>query len=198
MVKAFLVAGLIAGGFILLFSTVGLCARSAGLTGAATVSVPMAFGLPLLLVFNAIMLTSAGSTTASTFTSNAKLTVVGWPNKGGDPEHRQFFTGRRTMKFIALLGNFPLLSIYLGDGVGPTTISGTMAMGLAPIFLLSFLPSAGPVSFHLAFWPGLAFGVIKTVEAAAGMPIFPDWINIGGGKAAVNVPTISASIFMAC
>ena len=83
------------------------------------------------------------------------------------------------MTFIALLGNFPLLSIYLGDGVYPaiiaaTTISGTMVMGLAPIFPLSFLPSAGPVSFHLAFWPGLAFGVIKTVEAAAGTPIFPD------------------------
>ena len=24
--------------------------------------------------------------------------------------------------------------------------------------------------------------MIKTVEVAAGMPIFPDWINIGGGK----------------
>jgi len=205
MVKAFLVAGLFAGDFILLFSTVGLCARSAGLTGAATVSVPMAFGLPMLLVFNAIMLTSAGSTTASTFASasNAKLTAVGWPNKGGDPEHRQFITGRRTMIFIALLGNLPLLSIYLGDGVGPaiiaaTTISGTMVIGLAPIFLLSLLPSAGLVSFHLAFWPGLAFGVIKTVEDAAGMPIFPDWINIGGGKAAVNMPAISASMSMAC
>ena len=89
MVKAFLVAGLIAGGFILLFSTVGLCARSAGLTGAATVSVPMAFGLPMLLVFNAIMLTSASSTIASTFATKAKFTAVDWPNvdwpnKGGD------------------------------------------------------------------------------------------------------------------
>ncbi len=187
MVKAFLVAGLIAGGFILLFSTVGLYARSIGLSGAATVSVPMAFGLPMLLVFNAIMLTSAGSTIDSTFASSAKLTAVDWPNKGGDPDKRQLITGRRTMIIIALLGNLPLLTIYLGDGVGPaiiaaTTISGTMVMGLAPIFLLSFLPSAGPASFHLAFWPGLAFGVIKTVEAATGMPIFPDWINIGGGK----------------
>ena len=90
------------------------------------------------------------------------------------------------MIFIALFGNLLLLSVYLGDGVGPaiiaaTTISGTMVMGLAPIFLLSFLLSAGPVSFHLAFWPGLAFVAIKTVEAEAGMPIFPDCINIGGG-----------------
>lgn len=187
MVKAFLVAGLIAVVFILLFSTVGLYARSAGLSGAATVSVPMAFGLPMLLVFNAIMLTSAGSTIDSTFASSAKLTAVDWSNKGGDPDNRQLITGRRTMVIIALLGNLPLLSIYLGDGAGPaiiaaTTISGTMVMGLAPIFLLSFLPSAGSASFHLAFWPGLAFGVIKTVEAATGTLIFPDWINIGGGK----------------
>ena len=135
MVKAFLVAGFIAGGFILLFSTVGLYARGAGLSGAATVSVPMAFGLPMLLVFNAIMLTSAGSTIDSTFASSAKLTAVDWPNKGGDPDNRQLVAGRRTMIIIALLGNLPLLSIYLGDGVGPaiiaaTTISGTMVMGL--------------------------------------------------------------------
>ena len=131
--------------------------------------------------------TVAGSTIDSTFASSAKLTAVDWPNRGGDPDNRQLITGRRTMVIIALLGNLPLLSIYLGDGVGPaiiaaTTISGTMVMGLAPIFLLSFLPSAGPASFHLAFWPGLAFGVIKTVESATGTLIFPDWINIGSGK----------------
>jgi SSS family solute:Na+ symporter len=57
-----------------------------------------------------------------------------------------------------------------------------MVMGLAPIFLLSFIRSAGAASFHLAFWPGLVFGVIKTVESATGTPIFPDWINIGSGK----------------
>jgi hypothetical protein len=95
--------------------------------------------------------------------------------------------GRRALVIIAVAGNLPLLSIYFGDGVGPaiiaaTTISGTMVMGLAPIFLLSFLPRAGAASFHLAFWPGLAFGVIKTIESATGTPIFPDWINLGGGK----------------
>ena len=60
---------------------------------------------------------------------------------------------------IAVFGNLPLLSIYLGDQVGPaiilaTTISGTMVMGLAPIFLLSFVRSAGRLSFHFAFWTG--------------------------------------------
>lgn len=90
------------------------------------------------------------------------------------------------MIIIAVAGNLPLLSIYLGDHVGPaiiaaTTISGTLVMGLAPIFLLSFLKSTGPMSFHFALWPGLAFGVIKTVEGAAGIRIFPDWLDLGTG-----------------
>ncbi len=188
MVKAFLTAGLIAGGFILLFGAVGLYARSEGLSGAATVAVPMAFGLPMLLVFNAIMLTSAGSTIDSTFASTAKLTAIDWPDRRDAPEARQQILGRRGMIFIAVAGNLPLLSFYLGDGIGPaiiaaTTISGTMVMGLAPIFLLALVfPSAGAVSFHLAFWPGLAFGVIKTVEGAMSAGILPGWMSIGAGK----------------
>ena len=187
MVKGFLIAGVLSGGFILLFSSVGLYARAFGLGGAAPVAVPASFGLPLLLIFNAIMLTSAGSTLDSTFASSAKLAALDWPNRIARPEAGQRRLGRRVMILIALAGNLPLLTVYLGDGAGPaiiaaTTISGTMVMGLAPIFLLAFVPSAGAASFHLAFWPGLAFGVLKTVEAATGVQIFPDFINIGGGK----------------
>jgi len=152
-----------------------------------TVGVPASLGLPMLLIFNAIMLTSAGSTLDSTFASTAKLTALDWPNRGGTPEARQRRLGRNALIVIAVVGNLPLLTVYLGDGAGPaiiaaTTISGTMVMGLAPIFLLAFIPSAGAASFHLAFWPGLLFGVLKTIEAATGSQIFPDWINIGGGK----------------
>ena len=187
MVRAFVLAGLLSGGFILLFSSVGLYARAFGVSGTASVAVPASFGLPLLLVFNAIMLTSAGSTLDSTFASTAKLTALDWFNRTDNPDAQFRLVGRRAMVVIAVAGNLPLLSIYFGAGVGPaiiaaTTISGTMVMGLAPIFLLSFLPRAGAASFHLAFWPGLAFGVIKTVESATGTPIFPDWINLGGGK----------------
>ncbi len=187
MVKGFLLAGLLSGTFILLFSSVGLYARAFGLSGAAPVAVPAAFGLPLLLIFNAIMLTSAGSTLDSTFASTAKLAALDWPNRLVRPGAGQRLLGRKVMVLIALAGNLPLLTIYLGDGAGPaiiaaTTISGTMVMGLAPIFLLAFVPSAGPASFHMAFWPGLAFGVVKTIEAATGVQIFPDFINIGGGK----------------
>lgn len=187
MVKGFLLAGLLSGVFILMFSAVGLYAHAEGLNGAATVAVPMAFGLPLLLVFNAIMLTSAGSTLDSTFASTAKLAAIDWPDRRSEPQARERSLGRWAMLTIALFGNLPLLTIYMGDGIGPaviaaTTISGTMVMGLAPIFLLSFLPSAGPASFHMAFWPGLLFGVLITVESATGMSIFPAWIDLGSGK----------------
>ena len=91
------------------------------------------------------------------------------------------------MMTIALLGNILLLSIYFGDQIGPaiiaaTTISGTMVMGLAPIFLLAWIPGAGRLSFHLAFWPGLLLGVLMTVESATGMQIFPAAIDLGAGK----------------
>ncbi len=91
------------------------------------------------------------------------------------------------MVLIAALGNLPLLAIYFGDQVGPaiiaaTTISGTMVMGLAPIFLLSWIPAAGRLSFHLAFWPGLILGALMTVESATGVTIFPAILDVGSGK----------------
>jgi len=56
-----------------------------------------------------------------------------------------------------------------------------MVMGLAPIFLLSWIPTARQLSFHLAFWPGLLFGVLLTLESALGVAIFPSWIDLGTG-----------------
>lgn len=190
MVKGFALAGLVAGAFILLFSTVGLYGRafglSGGLSGGMSVAVPASLGLPVLLVFNAIMLTSAGSTLDSTFASAAKLAGRDWQNARAVPTDDDTRFGRRVMIAIAILGNLPLFGIYLGDRIGPaiiaaTTISGTMVMGLAPIFLLSFIKTARRESFHLAFWPGLLFGVLITVESVAKVEIFPAWIDIGAG-----------------
>lgn len=192
MVKGFFLAGVISGGFILLFSIVGLYARTLGLEGDPILTVPVTLGLPLLLIFNAIMLTSAGSTLDSTFSSTAKLTARDWQQQHDRPTERQARIGRWGMVAIAILGNLPLLSIYLGDRIGPaiisaTTISGTMVMGLAPIFLLAFIPGVGRLSFHLAFWPGLSFGILRVVENALGTQIFPTWMSIGDGKYAVDL-----------
>ena len=186
MLKAFVIAGLIAGGFILLFGLVGFHARATGFEGQnVTMSVAVSLGLPLLLVFNVLMLTSAGSTLDSTFASTAKLTAKDWREHEND--RKAVLIGRKAIIWIAVLGNLPLLSIYFADSLGPaiikaTTISGTMVMGLAPIFLLSFLP-AGRASFHLAFWPGLLFGVLL-----AFMPeVFPQSWHLGEGKYALSL-----------
>ena len=195
MVKAFLLAGLVSGGFILLFSSVGLYAAARGLDGPAYVSVPALFGLPMLLVFNAIMLTSAGSTLDSTFVSTAKLAARDWKATHEAPDPGQVRLGRYAMVIVAVLGNLPLLSIYLPEQIGPaviaaTTISGTMVMGLAPIFLLPLLVRrAGALSFHLAFWPGLILGLLRVIESGSTLTIFPEALSLGSGKYAVDLGT---------
>ena len=157
MVRGFLIAGLVSATFILMFSSVGLYAASRELNGPAYVAVPAVFGLPMLLVFNAIMLTSAGSTLDSTFASAAKLSSRDWHATDEPPTANQVRSGRWMMVLIAIFGNLPLLSIYLPEQIGPaviaaTTISGTMVMGLAPIFLLPLLVRrAGAIKFSSGF-----------------------------------------------
>jgi len=192
MVKGFLLAGLLSGGFILLFGIVGLYARTRGIGGDPAVSVPAALGLTALLVVNVIMLSSAGSTLDSTFSSTAKLVARDWRRADSPPRRGDVAWGKWAMAAVALLGNLPLLGIYLGDKVGPaiisaTTISGTMVMGLAPIFLLSPPPRAGRWSFHLAFWPGLMLGVLLAAGNVIGKPLIPASLSLGKGRYALDL-----------
>jgi Na+/proline symporter len=190
--KSFLLAAVLSGAFIFLFSIIGLYGLAFGLDKPPSVTVPGAFGLAMLLVFNAIMLMTGGSTIDSTLTSIAKLTGRDWRNDAFDAAPSQVTTGRLAMVVVAIIGNLPLLTIYLGDKVGPaiiaaTTISGTMVMGLAPIFLLSWLRPAGMVSFHMAFWPGVMVGVIRATETFGHMQIFPAALRLGTGPFALDL-----------
>ncbi|MDQ8193894.1 hypothetical protein QEH59_05630 [Coraliomargarita sp. SDUM461004] len=185
MLIGFILAGIISGAFIVLFSLVGVFATQQGYVGGnVTLSVSTALGLPMLLIFNVMMLTSAGSTLDSTFSSAGKLSVLDWSQQTTISQNT---VGRAkwTIIGLAIIGNLPLLSIYLGDQLGPaiiaaTTISGTMVMGLAPIILLSFLPTS-PLNFHLAFWPGLLLGSLLAFVPS----LFPAWVAIGSGKYAL-------------
>lgn len=94
MFKGFVLAGLISGGFIFLFSFVGLYARAFAVEGSPILAVPVLFSLPMLLVFNAIMLTSAGSTLDSTFSSVAKLGARDWANRRDHPTEGQASIGQ--------------------------------------------------------------------------------------------------------
>jgi len=192
MVASFVIAALLGGALIFLYGTVGLYAIANGIGGKASVAVPATIGVWASLIFNAVMLTSAGSTLDSTFSSSAKLSARDWRMRHDEPTAGQRHLGRSAMIVIALLGNLPLLSIYLGDKVGPaiiaaTTISGTMVMGLAPIMLLAFVRPAGALSFHLALWPGVIIGALRVVEGATGTTIFEDFLHLGTGKYAKDL-----------
>jgi SSS family solute:Na+ symporter len=190
--KSFLLAAVLSGTFIFLFSLIGLYGLAFGLGKPASVTVPGAFGLAMLMVFNGIMLMTGGSTIDSTLTSISKLAGRDWRDDALDPAPRQVTAGRVAMIVVAVVGNLPLLTIYLGDKVGPaiiaaTTISGTMVMGLAPIFLLSWVRSAGTTSFHMAFWPGVATGITRAVETFGHLQIFPDPVRLGSGPFALDL-----------
>ena len=190
--RSFLLAAVLSGGFIFLFSIIGLYGLAFGLGKPSSVTVPGAFGLAMLMVFNAIMLMTGGSTIDSTLTSIAKLSGRDWRSDALDAAPPQMATGRIAMIVVAVVGNLPLLSIYLGDKAGPaviaaTTISGTMVMGLAPIFLLSWLRPAGASSFHMAFWPGVLIGVVRATETFGHIQIFPDAVKLGTGPFALDL-----------
>jgi Na+/proline symporter len=192
MLKSFFLAAVLSGGFIFLFSLIGLYGKAFGLPANPSVSVPASLGLMMMLAFNGIMLLSGGSTIDSTFTSVAKMAARDWSNQRNEPSVTQLTTGRIAIIVVAVIGNLPLLTIYLGDKIGPaviaaTTISGTMVMGLAPIFLLSWIRPAGALSFHLAYWPGVIIGVLRAVETFGHTHIFSAALALGSGKYALDL-----------
>ena len=75
------------------------------------------------------------------------------------------------MVFLAVFGNI----MFLGtDILKATTISGTMVIGLAPVFLaLAF----SKINMNKAsFWSGLLIGILLTTNK------LPNFIAIGEGK----------------
>ena len=184
MLRAFVVAGVLGFVAIFAFSLVGVHARLEGLAASGNVPAEVARGLGVAGYFAMIvvMVTSAGSTLDSTFTSLSKLVARELPLLAGRlPSPKAMTVGALTMVAFALLGNLPMIAGT--DILKATTISGTMVIGLAPIFMFSGRVGHSPLSFHLAFWPGIALGVLLAVN---GLPAA--WA-IGSGKYAVLLGT---------
>ncbi|HSB99053.1 MAG TPA: hypothetical protein VLE45_04005, partial [Burkholderiaceae bacterium] len=153
MLRAFIVAGVLGFVAIFAFSLVGVHSRLEGLAASGNVPADVARGLGVAGFFAMIvvMVTSAGSTLDSTFTSLSKLVARELPLLAGRvPSPRAMTIGALTMVSFALLGNLPMIAGT--DILKATTISGTMVIGLAPIFLFSGRVGHSPLSFHLAFW----------------------------------------------
>ena len=151
--RSFLWAGLIGAVCIVLFSGVGIYARIQGLEGSAPVAVGRSLGVGVLLVMNFIMITSASSTLDSTFSSFSKLVLLDL----GRFHPVTVTKGRVVMAVLALLG---ILPIFLGpDILSATTVSGTMVIGLAPVFLC-WRWSVPRWAFPLSVGIGLATGLV--------------------------------------
>ncbi len=176
--KSFLWAAVLGGICIVLFSLVGVYAQQAGLQGQAAVEVAKKLGVVLLLIINFIMITSAASTLDSTFSSFSKLLTIDL-NLG-----KTVSFGRLMMILVAVLGTIP---VFLdAEILSATTISGTMVIGLTPVFLL-WKMKAPQISYFLSVICGLVFGVFLVFEWFPQSLIFTSgkyasllWINIYG------------------
>jgi Na+/proline symporter len=184
MLRAMIIAGTLGFVCIFAFSLVGVHARIEGLPLGDNMpgAVALAFGTAPYVLMTVVMVMAAGSTLDSTFSSIAKSVGQEVPLLAGRaPSARAVTVGMWAMVAIAVLGNLPMIAGT--DILKATTLSGTMVMGLAPVFLLSPLVRHSPWSFHLAFWPGVALGVLL---ALGGIP--PAWA-IGSGKYALLLGT---------
>ncbi len=149
--KSYLWATIIGALCIILFSFVGIFAKIRALDAPATIGVAKFLGTSLLLVMNTIMLTSAAATIDSTFTSTAKLVHIDLLKEKGISVSK----ARLTMTAIAVLGTIPIF--FNPEILSATTISGTMVMGLAPIFIFWNI-DAPQISYFASVISGVIFG----------------------------------------
>ncbi|MGE5247121.1 MAG: sodium:solute symporter family transporter [Verrucomicrobiota bacterium] len=180
MLRSFATAGVLGVLFILLFSFVGIYNRAEGIGGNATLDTAAAFGLPLLFLMNLMMLTSGCSTIDSTFSSIGKLVSLemlsGW-------KVDKVLLARGSMVLLGILGN---LMLYARPAIlSATTVSGTMVIGLTPVFLLSGWRRAGAASYHASVLLGMLFGLglsLKWFHASIGTGKYGTllWVNLVG------------------
>ncbi|MDB5810666.1 MAG: sodium:solute symporter [Betaproteobacteria bacterium] len=193
MLRAFIIAGI--AGFICIFafSLVGVHAKLEGLPAGDNMpgEVARAFGVIPYMLMTLVMILAAGSTLDSTFASVAKSIGQEAPTLvGRAPGNNAVKIGLWTMIAFAVLGNLPMIAGT--DILKATTLSGTMVIGLAPIFILAPLVRYSPASFHCAFWPGVALGILFAFN------VIPQSWAIGTGKYALLLGTNLYGLAICC
>ncbi|MCC4260539.1 sodium:solute symporter [Pseudomonas aestusnigri] len=164
MLRAFTLAGVLGFVAILAFSLIGVHATLGGIEAGGNVPAALAksLGVGALIVMTLVMISAAGSTLDSTFSSLARLSGRELPALlQCDLGQKAIGVGMATMLVFALLGNLPMLAGT--DILKATTISGTMVIGLAPVFLLHGFVRPTRLGFHLSFWTGIGLGVALTL-----------------------------------
>ncbi|WP_079204291.1 sodium:solute symporter [Pseudomonas sp. CC6-YY-74] len=184
MRRSFVIAGVLGFFAILAFSLIGVHAQLTGLAASDNVPAALAktLGIGALMVMTVVMVSAAGSTLDSTFSSLAKLAGRELPKLAGrDLGQKAIGVGMAVMVLFALFGNLPMIAGT--DILKATTISGTMVIGLAPVFILHGLVRPTRLGFHLSFWCGLLLGVALAVGW------IPSSWAIGDGKYALLLGT---------
>lgn len=164
MLRAFTLAGVLGFVAILAFSLIGVHATLGGIEAGGNVPAALAksLGVGALIVMTLVMISAAGSTLDSTFSSLARLSGRELPALlQRDLGQKAIGVGMATMLVFALLGNLPMLAGT--DILKATTISGTMVIGLAPVFLLHGVVRPTRLGFHLSFWTGIGLGIALTL-----------------------------------
>jgi Na+/proline symporter len=163
--KSFIVATFVGALCILMFSFVGIFAQMEGMEGQAAVEVSKTLGVVMMLVMNFIMITSAASTLDSTFNSASKMLVIDL----GIFKKKTVKNGRLAMIAVTILGTIP---VFLNPTIlSATTISGTMVMGLAPVFIF-WNAKVPKLSFHLAIGIGVVFGILLAAQLIPSNMVF--------------------------
>ncbi|MDY3118745.1 MAG: hypothetical protein SOW18_04315 [Peptoniphilus sp.] len=187
MLRAFVVSGLLGFFAILIFSFIGIHARLIGLelTNNMPATLGRTLGVAGYFAMIVVMISAAGSTLDSTFASLGKLSAKDLPEIAGKgmPKNARAIAVVIMIAF-AIFGNLPM--IVGTDILKATTISGTMVVGLAPIFLLHGIVKPTKTGFHLSFWIGIVLGVLLAAEAV------PAAWAIGDGK---NAMTLGVNLY---
>jgi len=167
--KSFAWASIIGFICIVLFSFVGISARVNNLDGPATNAIATSAGLVMTLLINLIMVTSAASTLDSAFSSFSKLIVFDLSSS----KKASISKGRVAMVIICVLGSLP---IFFGPEIlSATTVSGTMVIGLAPIFLF-WNRKVPKHTFTVTVGVGLLIGIVYAIG------YLPRLFNLGDSK----------------
>ena len=178
MLKAFCVAGILGFIAIMLFSLVGVDLYLDGIARSgsdAPVIVARSLGIVAFFIVAVIMISTAGSTLDSTFTSLGKLCSRDLPGIVGITPENVRMISIGVMIIFGIVGNLPM--IMGASIITATTISGTMIMGLGPIFLMHGVVKPTKIGFMLSFWIGMILGIWDVVDASS-----LSFMNIGDGK----------------
>lgn len=154
--RSFIVAGMVGGAVIFLFSLVGVFGKLNGAPSSELSKFGALFGPVMLLLINFIMIVSAASTLDSSFSSASKLIAVDL-KRGATLK-----VGRVSMFIFAIAGTIPLF--FNPAILSATTISGVMVIGLTPVFLF-WQQSAPKVSYFLSVLVGIGFGLLLALDA---------------------------------